>query len=561
MKRLFAILVLFAVPVSAATISGTVTQAGGGPLSSMTVQAWDEAGSLKATATTDALGRYSLTVTAGAYHVLAYDPAGVHATSFYPDADSFETSALVTTDATNINFALVRAGLVSGTVRDGNDGAPLANMTVAAYNPTGTRRGFTKSDAAGRYQLALPPGTYTLAAYDETLNYLTVVAPAPVTVTAATTVTLDFRLDRGTTLTGTVTPGAVVSLYRDDLLYATAASDSAGKYRTVLPPGTYKVVIFDPSGTYATLFYPGADSFETAPPILLAAGETRTIDATLVRAGTFAGSVTNSSGATLAGITVAAYNPSGTRRAFTKTGADGRYSLAVPPGNYAVAAFDPALIYLTRFYPNQLSFATALQWSAFAGQTTTLDFVLPRGAVVTGHVQNSTEAALPSMTVGAYDARGLLATATTDAAGSYRLLLEPGTYSIAAFDPAFHFATSTANVSLVTAQTLVLDFVLVAGARVSGVVMTAADVRVGGLTAAAYDSAGVQVTSVAARQDGSFDLVVPPGTYRFAAYDPLGHFDSLSPTTPYTLTAGGSAAGVVLRVAPHSIGRRRAAGH
>ena len=44
-------------------------------------------------------------------------------------------------------------------------------MTVAAYNEDGSRRGFTMTGSAGSYTLVLPPGTYRVAAYDETAVY------------------------------------------------------------------------------------------------------------------------------------------------------------------------------------------------------------------------------------------------------------------------------------------------------------------------------------------------------------------------------------------------------
>ena len=175
MKKLLVLFLLLATSAGAATISGTVSH-DGSPLASMTVAAYTTAGELQTSATTNASGAYSLTVPAGAYHVLAFDAAGVFATSYYNDAESFETSATLTVTSsqnlTNINFVLPRAGFVVGHVTSAS-GTSLANMTVAAYNLSGTRRGFTKTDASGNYTLSLPAGSYKIAAYDEALQYAT----------------------------------------------------------------------------------------------------------------------------------------------------------------------------------------------------------------------------------------------------------------------------------------------------------------------------------------------------------------------------------------------------
>src|SRR5712691_6591424 len=121
MKGLLPLLLFVALPATAATITGTVTQSGAtGGLPTMTVQAYDASGVLKSTTTTDAAGHYSITLVAGTYRVLAFDQAGVFATSFYNNAESFDTSTPLTlTSAQTLNdvdFALVHGGFIAGSV-------------------------------------------------------------------------------------------------------------------------------------------------------------------------------------------------------------------------------------------------------------------------------------------------------------------------------------------------------------------------------------------------------------------------------------------------------------
>src|SRR5688572_30538662 len=146
-RALFTIVVSVTVlAANAATVSGTVTSAAtGNALSGMVVAAYDPAGNLAGTAITDATGLYVLSLPAGQYRLLAYDPAGVYATMFDANAESFETSPVTTlgaVDTVRRDFSLVAGGTVSGSVAV-TGGAPLADAVVEAYNLSGTRRGFT----------------------------------------------------------------------------------------------------------------------------------------------------------------------------------------------------------------------------------------------------------------------------------------------------------------------------------------------------------------------------------------------------------------------------------
>jgi len=581
MRRLVLLFLLAVTPLSAATISGTVTQSGPGTaLGGMTVQAYDTGGGLQGRASSsDSTGRYTLTLDIGTYRVLAFDPARVYATSFYADAGSFERSPTLALESnlTSVNFALERGGFIAGAVT-ASSGLPLAGITVSAYNSDGSRRGFTTTDSAGHYRLVLPPGNFVLAAYDDAQTWLTgfysgassFATATIVSVIASQTTTANVTLLRGGTIEGMITDavtkasisGAQISAYRDGLAVATVTTDLGGRYRMLLPPGTYRCVIFDPNGIYAAVFATGAASFDTSTLFVLGSSDTRTIDAQLQRGGRLTGRVSDAFTATgLANISVAAFNGDGTTRAFTTTNSLGDYVLVVPPGSYRVGAFDTNLLYLRRFAPSVPAFGSALQSTVFASQTTTVDLQLPRGAIISGQVQSSL-AALSGITVAAYDSSGVAVYAVTDATGRYRLLLEPGSFTLAAYDPAFRFATSTQTTAVTYRQTLTnLDFALVIGAHVSGKVQTSSGIPVGTLTVAAYGSDGHPVVTATTRSTGEFDLVVPPGSYRFAAFDSQRRFGASPLTAFYVLTASQVVGGLDLRVNTFASPRRRAATH
>ncbi|HKR64178.1 MAG TPA: carboxypeptidase-like regulatory domain-containing protein, partial [Thermoanaerobaculia bacterium] len=102
---------LFAFPALAATVTGTVRSNENAALQGMTVVAYDTSGIARANATTDVSGHYTLTVNAGSYRVLAYDANGNFATSFFDNAESFDTSTVVNVQTSfTANFTLARAG-------------------------------------------------------------------------------------------------------------------------------------------------------------------------------------------------------------------------------------------------------------------------------------------------------------------------------------------------------------------------------------------------------------------------------------------------------------------
>src|SRR5207248_838642 len=153
-------------------------------------------------------------------------------------------------------------------------GAGLANMTVAAYNLSGTQRGFTKTDATGSYTLSLPPGTFKLAAYDDALQYAAAFfddaasfdAGMPLTIEAPQSVTANLRLPIAAAIRGLVTDrdtaapvaNARATAYAGDGSVAGAALAGVdGRFAFAVRPASLRVVIDDPAGNYATDFVPG----------------------------------------------------------------------------------------------------------------------------------------------------------------------------------------------------------------------------------------------------------------------------------------------------------------
>lgn len=553
-----ACLSLITVPAIAGTITGTVTAAETRqPLRSMAVAAYDATGSLRGTATTDATGLYVLSLAAGQYRVLAFDPAGAYAVAFDGGAESFETSPLVALGATEtrtIDFVLLTAGSVSGIVLSPT-GANVANAIVEAYNLSGTRRGFTTTNAQGSYSLVLPPGEYKLVAYDQggafaasfyrdALNFLTA---TPVGVSARVVrAGIDFRLGVAARATGTVidastmTPLASIDVYAytdTGLGVAKTSTDANGVFRFALPPGRYRFVAADPARMYGPSYYSGKRSFTNADVVELIAGQTMPgVQFALGRAGVLGGRVTNAAGAALVGIVVAAYNADGTLHTSTTTDTDGRWELAVAPGAIRLAAFDVALSYVTEFYAQRQSFAIADAVNVAAGdRISNFDFSLDRGGRFTGVVTDAvTNQLLGGIRIAAYDSAGLLVgEATTRSDGTYAMVVPAGAHRLLAFDEQLRYATAYAGAARTfeatvprqvdAGATATANFALVRGVKVTGTVKDRAGASLGGIEIFALDMAGNHVASTVANA-GAFSLVVLPENYRFLARDPAGRY-------------------------------------
>ena len=569
---------LLAASAGAVNIKGTITDAAGrAPLPSMVAAAYTPSGSLVVTTTSDSNGKYVLSLPSGAYRILAYDPNGVYATEFGAGADSFETSPIInaTADVTAVNFALQKAGIVSGTVTSA--AVPLSNITVAAYNVTsGTRRGFAVTGRDGFYSLVLPPGDYRIAAYDNSGMYAVSFFPNQPSFTAATTVTLtsgrqvtgvDFSLALSAHLSGTVVdaetnaplPASAVLAYTADgtTLVAATATDVNGNFTLTVPPGAYKVVAADVTRIYATAFVADANSFASEQPISVGAGgSVGAIRIPMHRAGAVTGRVTNPAGTPLQGITVAAYNDDGSQRIVAQTNVDGVYLLLLPAGTYRIAAYDPGLVYATQFYPQRNLFSTATAVPVVAMLATpAIDFVLVRGANFTGTITDQTSSApIAGVTVGAYDDAGnLVSTATSDRSGNYTIVVPAGHYRLIAFDGLLRYVTGygggarnyeTAAVFQAEGSgTHRVDFTLIRGVHISGTVIdsNAAFVPVSGVEIAALDVSGDRVATATAR-DGRFDLVLAPGNYKLLAVDPLGRFYAMFYNNAWTLDTAGTIA-------------------
>jgi uncharacterized surface anchored protein len=444
-----------------------------------------------------------------------------------------------------MSAAAAFAGNVTGTVTDAATSLRLGGMIVAAYDATGTLRGTATTDATGLYVLSLANGDYRVLAYDPNGNYATQFdtnaesfETSPLRNVGNSGLQLNFALLRGGTISGRVqnpngTPraDATVEVYNlSGTRRAFTTTNANGDYTVVLPPGDYKVVAFDQfSGAQ---FYRDAVAFAAAQPVRVTQSvTTANIFFTLVAAARATGIVIDAATQTpIGGIDVYAYTPAGAQVARTTTAANGTFALTLPAGQFRLVAADPVRVFATSYYNGANSFARAETLGFTAGQQrANLQFTLMRGALLRGRVNGA------NLTVAAYNLDGTLhASTTSEADGTYTLVVAPGEYKLAISDPTLTYATRfygdvsdfrSATRLLVASDMSNVDVTLPRGGRVAGTVRDAANAQpLAGITVAAYDAAGVLISSAVTGADGRYTLVVAPGPYRVLAFDPQLNF-------------------------------------
>jgi flagellar hook capping protein FlgD len=361
----------------------------------------------------------------------------------------------------------VSAGTITGTVRDAITSGTIANMDldlfdsaknpIAAVNPVTNSSGVYSitSLAAGQYYLRVDP-TVTDPYVDQYYPGVFLESQAAViNVAASGTVTINFSLERGATLSGHIlnaVSGAAISdidldVYSSDRVIigsidATSALDGSyllGRF----PAGTY-YVRGDPAPgqPYVLSYYDRKSSLASATPVQVSGiGNIGGIDIHLSPGGWISGTVANSNGTILlAGIDIDVFNSSGVFLTDYDgmTDANGAFIVSVPPGSYYIMA-DPTAEqqYVDTYYPDKPTFTGAELVSVSAGATASgINIRAPWGGTISGFVRNAGLAPLAGIKTVILDTNFNVvkgASGLSGADGSFLAgALVPGTYLVRA---------------------------------------------------------------------------------------------------------------------------------
>lgn len=374
----------FVLKVAAAQrISGRVTDSStGDPLPGAEVWIFGDSFDI---ATTAADGRYSSgALPDGDYFAWASSPE--HVAELYDDIQCLGLQCNVTVGtpivltagagAQDIDFALDPGASISGTVVDAATSSPLQNLTVAVYSDSGTLLKFESTAADGTYRASgLPAGSFRARTFSAAyISELYDDLPCPfscdpttgtaISVAAATETTgIDFALDLGGSITGTVTDevtgdpllGLHVVVADGSFNQRSAFTSSTGAYTVGgLPAGTYFARTF--SATHLDELYHDlpCEPFcnpTNGTPIPVAQGlVTSGIHFALARPISISGTVRDAvSASPLVAVPVTAYDDHGRAVGSSLSGFDGSYLLNGSTGNLRILA-GPTTTHAAQFF-------------------------------------------------------------------------------------------------------------------------------------------------------------------------------------------------------------------
>ncbi len=396
-----------------ATIKGHVYQAGGTvPVEGAYVSAQDATSrAWIADAQTGWDGSYCLSVPSGSYKVRA--GADGWLPEYYLDTYLFSEASTITLTVpqtrTGVDFtpAEARTGIAGHLYR--NDGTtPVAGASVSANDyATDSGMATVQTAADGSYTLWVPPGRYRVSAWaaDWPFQYYNGKnrreEATPVTVPDEQIVPdIDFVFELGGKILGYVyqadgkTPIAGAWVNASDTVtgesYNSPPSGADGSYTIVPASGSYK--LWASAAGWVSEYYDNTHNAAQATLVTVLAPEEKSgINFALEAASaTIKGHVYQSDGGTpIAGVQVYARDyGTGAFMGGAESGADGSYTLRVPPGTFALWTWK--LHYATQFYDHKGSSSEATPVTLSGSQILeNVDFSLEWIPVLIDRVQKS----------------------------------------------------------------------------------------------------------------------------------------------------------------------------
>ncbi len=565
-----------------ARLTGSVIADGGGaPLSNIRVAAfratspslsnWEEVKSRS----TLSDGSYDLGwLEGGTYRLRFSDDAGNYAPEHHDNQIEFDNagSILLPSGGTvSTNASLANASKIQGTVTDESGANPLAGIYVYAYRNDGSGRwpyvNRTTTQTNGSYDLkGLTAGDYRIEFYDESglhqreyhddeTNF-----DSATVLSLATGVTLtgyDAALAGAGLIEGTVTDGSgigIPAIYVYAYRYNTTGSyweyvsngytDENGNYLVGgLAAGDYRVGAFDDSRTYDEKYYNDKPDIGSADDVSVTVGSTTLgIDIVLEESvsGSISGTITDSSGNTLAGIEVALFRYNTIEGYWetlqtTTTDGTGTYRFEdTDVGSYRLRFRDPSETYAEEFHSNKYNVESALDVEVTDDNETVVNGELADAASISGTVTNNAATPVPGITVNLlrFDSSTVewvyLLSRATDANGAYSFGgLMNGTFMVefADYNPSVTYAREYYNgkptlngadpVAVLEGQDVTgIDASLDLAGQLSGTVIADAN------------SSPIQLVSVTARRlneaTGTWDYASGASTNAFGIYSMQG---------------------------------------
>ena len=516
-------------------IRGTVTGAGGVPISDGEVAARDASGDWVDSVSTNADGTYSLSVGPGSYTLQFWDYSDTYLSGYYssggyvPDWESASPVAVTTADVDGIDVVLPAALHISGTVM-GADGLPVADAGVSACGMTSAAPASAPSSSSAPSS----DGTASVTPRRPTLaDHLKAVEASSRPLAA----------DRLAVPVASPTDSAGCI----DQAWTSTAAD--GTYTLSVGPGSYNIEFRDYAGVYVSGWYSDTGYVPdeaSATPVVVDGSDVSDIDVVLPLALHITGTVMNADGSPPSEMQVYATADNGS---WSSDGieVDGSYSLSVGPGAYTIEfrndgdTHASGWAYIAGYYSSggfTASYSEATQVVVTTSDVGGINVTLPELRAVTGTVYGAGGAPLAEIWVSGWDsATDWSGWTRTDADGRYELPLYVGSYTISFEDDSDTYLGgyyspegwvpdegSATPVVVTTGDVDGIDIVLPVALHISGTVTGAGGVAVSDGWVGTYDPAGDGGSWTSTNADGSYSLSVGPGSYTIQFGDHSGTY-------------------------------------
>ncbi len=413
-----------------AVISGQVMNSQGEPLQDVLVHALSVDDLVSEADLTDSQGRYAIhRLSAGMdYRVSAHHPAWA-SLWFNGKPNPWEADLVDLTGGSvdGIDFSMMEGRSISGRVTDGA-GNPVAEAHLWAWSETLRAGASVNSGPDGDYVLRGLPPSADLQVFCEHPEWVPERYPTLVDVSGGDVQGIDFALEAGQTIDGTVreldgTPlrGAWVvawspSLPDDFHRVGESGSDGSFLVRGLPPVSDYRV--FAIARGHTTIFFDGKESMETADPVDLTAGNASAIDFALPKGGCIQGVVTDAAGPVM-GATVAISNGLGQHVGVGFTRWDGTYTTT----GLAAGTYDARIFHFGHPSPQPEPAASV---TVVSEECATWDYELSTGGSISGTIMGPGQQPVTSgeVIVFAFDQSAgtyLSSTTASETDGSYRI--------------------------------------------------------------------------------------------------------------------------------------------
>jgi hypothetical protein len=354
-------------------------------------------------------------------------------------------------------------GTISGRVAN-SLGIGIAGVSVTAYNAANYSYYGVTTLSDGSYTIVgLPTGSYKLDFDAYTTGYISQyynnkssseLADAIAVTAGAATSGINATLVLGATITGRVTNSsgtgiADVSVSASDAAggsgYGYATTQSDGGYTIMgLLAGSYKLQFYGGATGYISQYYNNKTSSALADAIAVTAGAaTSGINVTLVLGGSISGTVIDSSGGAISGLSILIYDVYGNLISGASTDASGKYTAEhLPTGNYTIRFDGCYKGYVNKIYDNAVYPDATLVPVTAPITTTGINATLTLGGSISGTVTNNAGVPLSNIYIPIYDTNsGFISEARTDTSGNYKALGIPaGSFKIAFLDTMSKYA-------------------------------------------------------------------------------------------------------------------------